>query len=245
MSPRPGRLLPICLALILHSTAFAGSPRPRVDRAGDPLPEGAVARLGSARLRHPAHWVSGVAISPDGRVIATVGSDASLRLWDFATGRLLRVVPNHQASDMAPAFLSDGKAIASVEGHVVRLLDADTGEERRRFEGERGWRIYSQVVSPDGKALAFDYGYRQLILCDLTTGKVLHRRHHSNDALLAFSPGRRLLTAGGSILDIRTGKETRLALWPDDDPPTAGAFSQDGRHLATVHGDDPLSRPHP
>jgi WD40 repeat protein len=63
--------------------------RPRVDRFGDPLPERALARLGSARFRHPGP-IHAVAYSPDGRLVAASSATPTVvRIWDRASGQLL------------------------------------------------------------------------------------------------------------------------------------------------------------
>src|SRR5215468_4649827 len=94
------RLLRIfCLALCALSPA-RGAPPPaisekepgqgqaaRVDRYGDPLPAGAVARLGTIRLRHTG-LVHEVGWLPGGKSIASVGDDG-VRVWDAGTGRPL------------------------------------------------------------------------------------------------------------------------------------------------------------
>src|SRR4051794_7715555 len=79
-------LLVTCLAA---PAALSGGKAPRTDRHGDPLPDGALARVGSTRLRH-ASAVGGLAFSPDGKVIATGGYDEAMYLWDAGTGRELR-----------------------------------------------------------------------------------------------------------------------------------------------------------
>src|SRR4029453_4083104 len=72
----------LLLAAILSITAplRAGEPaKPRLDKYGDPLPEGAVHRLGAVRFRHgedPAR----VVYSSNGRYLASVGEDG-LRVW--------------------------------------------------------------------------------------------------------------------------------------------------------------------
>src|SRR5262249_42841817 len=64
----------------------AAEERPRTDAHGDPLPPGAVARLGTVRFRHEG-WIGGIALSPDGRTLAaTAGKSAAF--WDVSTGRL-------------------------------------------------------------------------------------------------------------------------------------------------------------
>src|SRR5262249_22727413 len=62
--------------------------KPRVDRLGDPLPDEAVARMGSGRMRHPG-YVRTLAFSPDGKSIVS-GAGGGIRIWDAATGKLRR-----------------------------------------------------------------------------------------------------------------------------------------------------------
>jgi hypothetical protein len=54
--------------------------RPHADRYGDPLTQGAVARLGTVRLRQPdSDFIPCVAFSPDGKVTASAGSAS---MWE-------------------------------------------------------------------------------------------------------------------------------------------------------------------
>jgi WD40 repeat protein len=68
------------------------APSKRTDLHGDPLPAGAITRLGTTRLRHlDQAW--DVAFSPDGKVLASVGKDNRIRLWEVPTWR-----PQHARS---------------------------------------------------------------------------------------------------------------------------------------------------
>src|ERR1700720_4941962 len=82
-----------CLLVLLARPTRAEPPRP--DDHGDPLPPGAVARLGTVRLRHVVRDGSGaacVAFSPDGKTLVS-GGDVGLRAWDVATGKDLGWFP--------------------------------------------------------------------------------------------------------------------------------------------------------
>ena len=60
-----------------------------VDTLGDPLPAGAARRLGGARLRHGGA-VRGVALTPDGTRIVSVGEDGTASVWTAETGEEIR-----------------------------------------------------------------------------------------------------------------------------------------------------------
>ncbi|HEV3449505.1 MAG TPA: sigma-70 family RNA polymerase sigma factor [Gemmataceae bacterium] len=61
----------------------------------DPLPPGAIARLGSTRLR-PGNPISSVAFSPDGKTLVSGNWGASIHFWDVATGKELRRIAQDQ-----------------------------------------------------------------------------------------------------------------------------------------------------
>src|SRR5205814_241323 len=68
------------------------SPTARTDADGIPLPEGAIARLGSARFRFDGYPYCAPAFSPDGQLVA-VGGTRSVSIFKTATAGLLRRVP--------------------------------------------------------------------------------------------------------------------------------------------------------
>ena len=98
-------------------TKTAQPPAPEAKEAdGVPLPAGAVARLGSPHLRHGG-WVYDIRFSADGKRIASVGSDNTVRVWDAATGKQQFVVRRMDGGFNRVAFFApDGKMILAV-GH--------------------------------------------------------------------------------------------------------------------------------
>jgi RNA polymerase sigma factor (sigma-70 family) len=75
----------------------AAARTPAVDRYGDPLPKGAIARLGTTRFRHQGvsnHTGGRAFLTPDGKTLVIAGAERDARVWDLATGREVRCEPS-------------------------------------------------------------------------------------------------------------------------------------------------------
>jgi RNA polymerase sigma factor (sigma-70 family) len=109
----------------------------KADAPADPLPAGAVLRLGSTRLRH-GRSVSQLVLSPDGTQVAAYG-DGRLSIWDTRTGGALRRVDLPAQADRlgqrlerfqaSLVWLADGRGIVMLQGSdtrdVARLQGSD------------------------------------------------------------------------------------------------------------------------
>lgn len=90
--------------------------------------------------------VNDIEISPDGRTVATAGSDRTVRLWDSA-GKPLATLDGHSDHVEAVAFSPDGKHLAAVtRTHTVTLWNVDT-------------RTQEKTVSYNGLGASTDIGY--------------------------------------------------------------------------------------
>src|SRR5262249_17434645 len=80
----------LLLSLPLAAAELGPMPREvRFDRFGDPLPDGALARLGTTRHRHPQ--ATHLAFSADGSRFVTWGRDDRLRFWTTRSGECFDV----------------------------------------------------------------------------------------------------------------------------------------------------------
>src|SRR5207245_843841 len=131
------------------STATAAD-KPRLDTHGDPLPDGAIARLGTVRFRGQ---FQGAALSPDGKTLA-VSNFQALTLFDVATGKTIKTLRNERGIGMASVVFSpDGKMLASTDhGNAIQLWDIASGQPVRQISSPGRVRPGSGIVfSADGR----------------------------------------------------------------------------------------------
>ncbi|MEX2288149.1 MAG: WD40 repeat domain-containing protein [Planctomycetaceae bacterium] len=92
------------------------SPAPKVDLQGDPLPAGAIARAGSARLR-PSEFISQLVFSNDGKQLVSSAQDNAFCVWDAKSGRLIQRNDFYFARVHAANYSDSGQALAVVQSN--------------------------------------------------------------------------------------------------------------------------------
>ena len=143
------RRLPAVLAVALLSTTLGIAAD---DAYGDPIPEGAKVRLGTARMRNTGGIPS--AITPDGKFLVAPTSGGGTGYIDPATGKVERTLRIEAAYSAPSAFSADGKR-AIVAGYTQPLaLDTDTGKTLAKVSRNTPSSDSAAALSADGKRLA-------------------------------------------------------------------------------------------
>ncbi len=208
------RLATLCIATTLLGAA-PGLAGERLDRHGDPLPPGALFRLGKVeRLRQPGSAAT-LALSPDGRVLASAGSIGTVCLWALPSGKELHTLTGHEGPVHCVAFSRDGALLASVgQDRTVRIHETTTGKLYQRWYCPPGVSR-ALAFSPDGRLLAVGgtYAVRGLRVWVIRTGLEVDPSYFDHESVraVAFSPDGKTVAAGGDsgclLWETATGKQ--------------------------------------
>ncbi len=167
--------------------------------------------------------VKGIAFTHDGRHIVSASEDKVVRVWDWETGRTVRmfrgqVGPGPEGKFYAMALspaepgVSEGHRWLAVggylgthtgrgprdreEAHKIRLYDFASGRIVRLLSGHTNI-VNGLAFSRDGRFLISGGADHAAVVWDVQTGRMLHRlRGHTNDiyAVTFSADGRRAIT---------------------------------------------------
>jgi len=206
--------------------------------------------------------VQGLALSGDGRLLASASWDETLKLWDLDTGHVLRTLAGHSSAVYGVAMTADGKLAVSAAGDkTLKVWDLETGLEVRTLAGHTDG-IGDVAITRDGRLAVSASDDTTLRVWEVKTGRELRvlAGHSSYVHHVAVSDDGRLAVSASEdttlkIWDLETGRELRTlvghgsAVWAvavDRDWRVAVSASHDktlkvwdlatGRELHTLYG---------
>src|SRR5262245_60772714 len=181
-------------------------------------------------LKGHENWITAVAWSPTGPLLASAGMDKKIILWQLPTKKPTRVIEGAAAA--APgqppvvdkhtdwirtlAFSADGKFLISAgDDKAIIVWNVETGAFVRRLEGSTEW-VMALATSPDGRLVAASGFDRTIRIWELATGNKVKDipANHQIVVALAWSPDGKLIASGGQdkkirIWEVATGAEVR------------------------------------
>jgi WD40 repeat protein len=194
-------------------------------------------RLRSLRT-HPG-VATCIDVSPDGRLVASGGSDRSLRLWNLETGECERTLQGHRAFISGVAWHpTDPRVVTASADGTLMIWDVDQGRRVRVLEGHRG-PVRDLILLGD-RNLAISAGDDGTVgIWDLGSGEHLRflRGHH--DAVTAVAVVGDSVAAGGNDHTVRVwnvdgGETLRVIRLPK--PIHELSITDDKKHLLAAFG---------
>ena len=183
------------------------------------------------------------ALSPDNRMLAVGGypSRWGIRLIDFQTGKVIRLLKGHTNVIFDIAFSPDGSQLISGGGDfTARIWDVRSGRNLHILEGHTD-SIYTATFSPDGKVAVTGSDDDTLKLWNVTSGELITTMLGHNDDVLsaAFTPDGRYILSGSSDKTIRmwdgkSGEFIKVLVRQDSEVPSL-SISPDGKKVVTGH----------
>lgn len=162
--------------------------------------------------------IAGVAISVDGKTVASTAEDGTISLWSVTDGKTpgaLIQTFHRPGPATAVAFLPDNKTIAAASADkVVRYFELPP-PAMVNLAGHKA-QVYTVTFSPDGKMAASGSADKTIILWDLQTAKAAKTLTGHDEQVydVAFSKdGKSLASAGGDkkaiVWDLAAGKAAK------------------------------------
>ncbi|KAJ3122877.1 hypothetical protein HK098_002416 [Nowakowskiella sp. JEL0407] len=194
--------------------------------------------------------VRAVAISPNGKLIASCSEDEFIKIWSKETGEELRILSGHASHIRAVSFSSDGQFLVSGSNDkTVKLWSVEAGEEVMTLNGHTSY-VTSVQFSTDGEYIVSGSNDQTAKLWSVTTGKELNTfKGHSNSVTsvaIANTEDRneRVIVSGskdGTIKIWSNLSNDAVVLWRTlvghTDNVNSVAVSNDGRYIVSGGND--------
>ena len=158
--------------------------------------------------------VYAAAYSPDGKTIATVSRDKTVRLWDVQTGKNRKILKGHTTVFNSVAYSPEGDTLATGGiDNTVRLWNVHTGKNIKTLIGHTEYPL-SVGFSSDSDTLVSAGADRTVRFWDLQKGQLINTLPHGTP--IAYSPDADTVAVTTDSLDNWDNGAEILSVRPDD-----------------------------
>jgi serine/threonine protein kinase len=190
-----------------------------------------------------ADKVVAVAISPDGKTLASGSFDNTIKIWNLQTGELTSTLTGHTGWVVSVAISPDGKTLVSGSfDNTIKIWNLQTPELTSTLTGHTD-KVRSVPISPDGKTLVSGSDDKTIKIWNLQTLELKSTLSGHTDAVwpVAISPDGKTLVSGSrdktiKIWNLQTG-ELKSTLTGHTGLVNSVAISPDGKTLVSVSYD--------
>ncbi|MDZ8260488.1 serine/threonine-protein kinase [Nostoc sp. ChiQUE01b] len=187
--------------------------------------------------------VLSVAISPDGKTIASSGSDRTIKLWNLATGKLISSLNGHFQQVNVVVISPDGKILVSAsDDNTIKIWNLATRKQIRTLMGHSD-SVHALAISADSETLVTSSDDNTIKIWDLATGEQIRTLagHTFWVRSVAISPDGVILASGSfdktiKIWNLAKGYPIRT-LEGNSQTVTTVAISPNGKTLASAGRD--------
>ena len=192
-------------------------------------------------LEGHSDWVRAIALSPDGKVLASGAADKTTRLWDTESGAILHTLEGHSNYVYGVAFSSDGTLASGSSDKTIRLWNSRSGALLKVLEGHT-LGVRAVAFAPEASILASGSSDNTIRLWDVNSGQTIRVLHEHTEWVyaIAFSLDGLLSSASADctvcIWDPHSGKVLHK-IEGYGSAVRSVAFSPDGKQVASVSSD--------
>lgn len=204
--------------------------------------------LGSPNFKH-SHFVTCVAISPDGKTVLSGSEDKTIKWWDLDTGKELKTFKGHSDYVKCIAFSPDGQTMLSGSvDKTIKWWHLESGADLKTLEGHEAYVNCIAFSRGDGQTIISGSHDNTIKWWNLDTREVIHTfsDHEGPVNCIHFSPDGQTFISGSADKTVRwwslERKNEIKALKGHSDQVTGAIFSIDGNSVISASWDNTIKR---
>lgn len=192
--------------------------------------------------------INSIVFTPDGRQLVSGSIDKTIRVWDLATGKTVRILrgeiaPGDPGKIYGVALSPDGKWLAAAgsmpvpgkDGHYIRLYDFASGRLVARLEGHEE-EVYAVAFSHDGRYLISGSADKTAIIWDLGILSRVTNEAAPSGAPVTLRPWHRLRGHRDYVFGVAFTPDGKRAVTSSDDHDLRLWRVESGEQIARMTG---------